>query len=107
MGAGDAGGRHQIGVAGEPALGVAASKMPLARLLSCGHARSWAAPRSKQPKALNRGCMRVADAASVAEGVALGLLLNWAERAPPSDDLPPRVGARRASDDDTPVFADH
>ncbi len=51
--------------------------------------------------------MRVADAASVAEGVALGLLLNWAERAPPSDDLPPRVGARRASDDDALVFADH
>lgn len=36
----------------------------------------------------------VADAAFVAEGVTLGLLLKWAERAPPFDDLLPRVLAR-------------
>ena len=32
----------------------------------------------------------IADAAFVAEGITLGLLLKWAERAPPFDDLPPR-----------------
>ena len=32
----------------------------------------------------------LADAAFVAEGVTLGLLLKWAERARPFDDLPPR-----------------
>ncbi len=30
----------------------------------------------------------IADATFVAEGVTLGLLLMWAERAPPFDDLP-------------------
>jgi hypothetical protein len=40
--------------------------------------------------ALLRMRIALADAAFVAEGVTLGLLLKWAERAPPFDDLPPR-----------------
>ncbi len=48
------------------------------------------------PDALLR--MRIADAAFVAEGVTLGLLLKWAERAPPFNDLPPPVLRRRAPD---------
>jgi hypothetical protein len=39
--------------------------------------------------------------------VTLGLLLKWAERAPPFDDLPPRVRARRAPDGGTRAQADH
>jgi hypothetical protein len=42
------------------------------------------------PGALFRMRIAMADAAFVAEGVTLGLLLRWAERAPPFDDLPPR-----------------
>ena len=42
------------------------------------------------PDALLRMRIALADAAFVAEGVTLGLLLKWAERAPPFDDLPPR-----------------
>jgi hypothetical protein len=42
------------------------------------------------PDALLRIRIALADAAFVAEGVTLGLLLKWAERAPPFDDLPPR-----------------
>jgi hypothetical protein len=53
------------------------------------------------PDALLRMRVAVADAAFVSEGVTLGLLLKWAERAPPFDDLPPRVlprsGRRHAS----------
>jgi hypothetical protein len=40
----------------------------------------------------------IADAAFVAEGVTLGLLLKWAERAPPFDDLPPWARTRRTPD---------
>lgn len=50
------------------------------------------------PDALLRMRIALADAAFVAEGVTLGLLLKWAERAPPFDDLPPRVLRRRAPD---------
>ena len=42
------------------------------------------------PDALLRMRIALADAAFVAEGVTLGLLLKWAERARPFDDLPPR-----------------
>jgi hypothetical protein len=48
----------------------------------------------------------IADAAFVADGVALGLLLKWAERPPQSDPRPPRVRTRRAADDGMPVSAD-
>ena len=51
------------------------------------------------PDALLRMRTAIADARFVAEGVTLGLLLKWAERAPPFDDLPPRVRPRRARDD--------
>ena len=40
--------------------------------------------------ALLRMRIAMADAAFVAEGVTLGLLLKWTERAPPFDDRPPR-----------------
>ena len=65
--------------------------------------RSAAEPGSD---ALFRMRTAVADAIFVAEGVALGLLLKWAERAPPFDDLPPRVLARRAPNDGARVSAD-
>ena len=63
-----------------------------------------AATGEPDPDALLR--MRIADAAFVAEGVTLGLLLKWAERAPPFDDLPPPVLRRRAPDGGTRVSAD-
>jgi hypothetical protein len=53
-------------------------------------------PAEPDPEALLRMRIAVADAAFVAEGVTLGLLLKWAERAPPFDDLPPPLLARRA-----------
>ncbi len=59
------------------------------------------------PDALLRMRIAVADAAFVAEGVTLGLLLKWAERAPPFDDLPPRVLRRRAPEDGVQLSADH
>ncbi|GAA0576979.1 hypothetical protein GCM10009416_14470 [Craurococcus roseus] len=52
------------------------------------------------PDALLRMRLAIADAAFVAEGVTLGLLLRWAGRAaPPFDGLPPPVLRRRALDD--------
>ena len=42
------------------------------------------------PDASLRIRIALADAAFVAEGVTLGLLLRWAERPPSFDDLPPR-----------------
>ena len=44
----------------------------------------------------------LADAAFVAEGVTLGLLLKWAERGPPFDDLPPPVPRGRSRDEAVP-----
>ncbi len=46
----------------------------------------------------------MADAAFVAEGIAMGLPLKWIERAPLSGDRPPR--ACRAPDDHVRVSAD-
>ncbi len=68
---------------------------------SRGETRTAAA--EADPDALLRTRVAAADAAFVAEGVTLGLLLKWAERAPPFDDLPPRVLARRAPDDSARV----
>ncbi len=59
------------------------------------------------PDALLRMRLAIADATFVAEGLTLGLLLKWAERASPFDDLPPRVPVRRAPDDSMRVSADH
>ena len=56
--------------------------------------------------ALLRMRIAIADATFVAEGLTLGLLLKWAERAPPFDGLPPPVRARRAPDGGTRVSAD-
>ena len=47
-----------------------------------------------------------ADAAFVAEGIALGLPLKWIERAPLSEDRPPLVLAWRAPDHRMRVPAD-
>ena len=57
--------------------------------------------------ALRRMRLAIADATFVAEGLTLDLLLKWAGRAPPFDDLPPRVLARRAPDDGVRVPPGH
>ena len=59
------------------------------------------------PGASFRMRLAIADAAFVAEGVTLGLLLKCSERAPPFDDLPPWVRARRAPHGGTRAQADH
>jgi len=56
--------------------------------------------------ALLRTGIALADAAFVAEGATLGLLLKWAERAPPFDDQPRWVRTRRAPDGDMRVAPD-
>ncbi len=58
------------------------------------------------PDALLRMRAANADAAFVAEGIAIGLPLKWIERAPLSDDRPPLVLARRAPDGGARVSAD-
>ena len=57
-------------------------------------------------KASLRTRTAAADAAFVAEGIALGLPLKWIERGPLSDDRPPMVLAWRAPDNGTRVSAD-
>ena len=47
-----------------------------------------------------------ADAAFVAEGIALGLPLKWIERLSLSEDRPPLVLAWRAPDDGTRMSSD-
>ena len=49
----------------------------------------------------------IADATSVAEGIATGLPPKWIERAPLSEDRPPLALAWRAPDGGTRVSADH
>ncbi len=56
--------------------------------------------------ALLRMRLAVADATFVAEGLTLGLLLRWAERAPPFDGLPPPVRALRVADGGVGLPAD-
>ena len=56
--------------------------------------------------ALLRMRIAIADAILVAEGLTLGLLLRWAERAPPFDGLPPPVRARRVADGGVGLPAD-
>lgn len=48
----------------------------------------------------------MADAAFVAEGIAMGLPLKWIERAPLSEDRPPLALAWRAPDGGTRVTAE-
>jgi hypothetical protein len=59
------------------------------------------------PDALLRMRTAAADAAFVAEGIAMGLPLKWIERTPLTEDRPPLVPARRAPDGGTRVSADH
>ncbi len=58
------------------------------------------------PDASLRIRLAVADAAFVAEGIALGLPLKWIERGPLSDDRPPMVLAWRAPGGGAGVSAD-
>lgn len=59
------------------------------------------------PDALRRMRLAIADATFVAEGLTLGLLQRWAERAPPFDDLPPPVMIRPTRDGRTRMTASH
>jgi hypothetical protein len=74
--------------------------------MHASHGEDRSATAEPDPNALLRMRIALADAAFVAEGITLGLLLKWAERAPPFDDLPPRVRARRAPDNGTRVPVD-
>jgi hypothetical protein len=58
------------------------------------------------PDASLRTRTAVADAAFVAEGIALGLPLKWIERAPLSGDRPSLVLAWRAPDGGVRLPAD-
>ena len=58
--------------------------------MHASHREDRPATADADPDALLRMRIALADAAFVAEGVTLGLLLKWAERARPFDDLPPR-----------------
>ncbi len=58
------------------------------------------------PYAPLRMLTEMADATFDAEGIAMGLPLKWIERAPLSEDLPPRLLARRGPDGGTRVSAD-
>jgi hypothetical protein len=49
----------------------------------------------------------MADAAFVAEGIAMGLPLKWIERAPLCEDRPPLALAWRAPDDHSRLSSDH
>ena len=59
------------------------------------------------PDALLRMRTAAADAAFVAEGIALGLPLKWIERAPLCEDRPPLALAWRAPDDHSRLSSDH
>ena len=71
------------------------------------HAEDRPAIAEADPDALLRMCMAFADAAFVAEGIALGLPLKWIERAPLSEDRPPLALAWRAPDDHSRFSSDH
>jgi hypothetical protein len=70
------------------------------------HDDSRPAVAEPAPDAPLRTRTAMADAAFVAEGIALGLPLKWIERAPLSEDRPPLVLAWRAPDNGTRVSAD-
>ena len=69
-----------------------------------GDDRSAVAEPDTQASLRTRTAM--ADAAFVAEGIAMGLPLKWIERAPLSEDRPPLVLAWCAPDRGTRVSAD-
>ncbi len=66
--------------------------------MDASHVDNRPATAEADPDGLLRMRIAIADAAFVAEGVTLGLLLKWAERAPPFDDLPPWARTRRTPD---------
>ena len=72
---------------------------------SPGDDRATTAEADHEP--LLRMRLTAADAAFVAEGIALGLPLKWIERAPLSEDRPPLALAWRVPDGGTRVSADH
>ena len=74
--------------------------------MDASHGDDRPAIAEPDPDALLRMRLSIADAAFVAEGLTLGLLLKWAERAPPFDDLPPRVRGRRDPGDGAGMSAD-
>ena len=70
-----------------------------------GHDRSAVAEPDTEASLRTRTAM--ADAAFVAEGIALGLPLKRIERAPLSEDRPPLVLAWRAPDGGARMSSDH
>ncbi len=70
------------------------------------HGANRPAVPEPEPEASLRTRTAVADAAFVAEGIALGLPLKWIERAPLSDDRPPLGLAWRAPEDGVGMSAD-
>jgi hypothetical protein len=74
--------------------------------MHASHGEDRSATTEPDPDALLRMRIAMEDAAFVAEGITLGLLLKWAERAPPFHDLPPPVLLRDAARDGTRVSAD-
>ena len=58
--------------------------------MHASHGEDRPATADADPGAMLRMRIAIADATFVAEGITLGLLLKWAERAPPFDDLPPQ-----------------
>jgi hypothetical protein len=76
--------------------------------MHASHGGDRPAAADADPDASFRMRLAIADATFVAEGVTLGLLLKWAERAPPFDNLPPHVPARPARDSGALLLsADH
>ena len=70
------------------------------------HGDSRSATAEPDTEASLRARTAMADAAFVAEGIAMGLALKWIERAPLSEDRPPLVLAWRAPDHRMRVPAD-
>ena len=75
--------------------------------MHASHGDNMPAVPEPETEASLRTRTAAADAAFVAEGIALGLPLKWIERAPLSEDRPPLVLAWRAPDNGTRVSADH
>ncbi len=74
--------------------------------MNANHDDSRTAVAEPDTEASLRTRTAMADAAFVAEGIAMGLPLRWIERAPLSEDRPPLALAWRAPDGGTRVSAD-
>ena len=75
--------------------------------MNANHDDSRTAVAEPDTEASLRTRTAMADAAFVAEGIAMGLPLKWIERAPLSEDRPPLALAWRAPDRATRASADH